>query len=1086
MQDALRNALGTANRVDIAVGYFYFSGFEALAEALKDKQVRILVGMEVDPKCIPDIVQFSKEADEDLSRWQPRKPTRSSLGLKQNYTDALVGFLNDSDTFDDPVADKAFEIFVTKLQDGTLEIRKTLTDEHGKFYLVHNKPEASQNGDFPGTVFSGSSNMTYRGLVGQGELNDSYRDRSKFEEYEQRFQEMWDPSHSVAIADSHNKDQFIGELQSRVWKYHVPTPYHMYLRVLHEVFNHEEKEEILSPSKITGGQFLDLKYQLDAIRMGLDRLSKFDGVIVADVVGLGKSIIASCIARNLDMTAVIVAPPHLIPQWEDYKEQFGIRGSRVFSSGSISQVHERYQASAQPILLILDEAHRYRNEDTNDYKLLHQVCRGNPDNKIVLLTATPFNNAPKDIFALVKLFQTPGQATIRSVDNLSLRFRDLIDRYRILRKDMARGLGQHKIDKEAEEIAEEQRRLIESVVIRRSRIDLKQIKRYRDDLARQKIDFAEVVGPELMEYDLGVLLDLYLETLVTISARSEGNEGFIGARYKPATYIHDREAFLKQFGPDLDETDLRTAQSNLADFMKKLLVMRFESSKYAFKSTLDKMIQTNELVERWWEDLGLVPIMKKGQIPDPSDLLDYDEEDGEDHRGLEDELGSLKEQKGLISVPKELVDDKFITDVQKDTTLLREIRQKWFDDPAVRDEDPKTDDVAKRIHDLLAENPERKIVVFSTYADTVRYLADVLPKLGVDRLMRYTAADATAATRRVVKANFDASLPPDQQANDFDVLVATDALSEGYNLHRAGVVINYDIPYNPTRVIQRVGRINRINKKVYDRIYIFNSFPTAVGEAETRVKQISTLKMKLINAIVGSDTKTLTDDEQVRSYFKDEFEEAEASIETASWDAVHRDVYFKALADGAAMEIAMNIPRRSRVYRKDRPDDGVIVFGKKGEQSIFTLAVDATDPEVVSAERAIPLFAAEASEEGFPVQDRFAPVFNKAKEKLFAKNPLPRIKGRRQDAIKILTAIKAAVPSAESYCADLIKVIRDYDDVSEGTLKDIAQVKLRNVETAFAELQKIVTVQFIRNVIDRAHRADEGAELLLLAEELVS
>lgn len=1085
MQDALRNALGSADRVDIAVGYFYFSGFEALSEVLKDKHVRVLVGMEVDPACIPDIVQFSKEADEDLSRWQPRKPTRSALGLKQNYTDALVAFLNDSDTFDDPTAETAFDIFVEKLQNGTLEIRKTLSDEHGKFYLIHNSPESSQKGDFPGTVFSGSSNMTYRGLVGQGELNDSYRDRSKFEEYERRFEEMWDPSSSVAIADRHNKDQFLRELKSRVWKYSTPSPYDMYLRVLHEVFNHEEEEQIQSPSKITGGQYLDLKYQLDAIRMGLDRLAKFDGVIIADVVGLGKSIIASCIARNLDMNAVIVAPPHLIPQWEDYKEQFGIRGSRVFSSGNISQVHERYQASADPILIILDEAHRYRNEDTNDYKLLHQVCRGNAHNKVVILTATPFNNAPKDIFSLVKLFQTPGQATIRSVDNLSLRFRELIDRYKNLRKAMTKGLASHEIDREAEEIAEEQRRLIESVVIRRSRVDLKGIKRYRDDLARQQIDFAEVIGPELMEYDLGVLLDLYLETLNTISA-SDGNEGFIGARYKPAIYINDRKAFLERFGADLDETDLRTAQANLADFMRKLLVMRFESSKYAFESTLKKMIQTNELVERWWEELGRVPIMKKGQIPDPYDLSEYDEDDGEGHEGLEAELDQLKSEKGLISVPKDLIDVKFIEDVRKDTALLKSIRHKWFEDSAVQDEDPKTDDVALRIKQLLAESPHRKIVVFSGYADTVNYLAEQLKKRGIARLFHYTAADASTATRKIVKANFDASLVSEQQVNDFDVLVATDALSEGYNLHRAGVVINYDIPYNPTRVIQRVGRINRINKKVFDKLFIFNSFPTAIGEAETRVKRISTLKIKLINAIVGSDTKTLTDDEQIRSYFKDEYEEADALSETVSWDAVHRDVYFRAIEDGKSMDDAMRIPRRSRIQRKDQAKAAVVVFGKKGDQSIFTVAEGEMDPVVVSAEQAVPLFGSTTDERGFEVQDRFAPIFNKAKERLFAKNPLPRIKGRRQDAIKNLMAIKDVVPASESFCSDLIKVIKEFDDVSEGTLKDIVQLDLRNVEDAFAELQKLVSVQFIRNVIDRAHRADEGKELLLLAEELVT
>ena len=246
--------------------------------------------------------------------------------------------------------------------------------------------------------------------------------------------------------------------------------------------------------------------------------------------------------------------------------------------------------------------------------------------------------------------------------------------------------------------------------------------------------------------------------------------------------------------------------------------MRFESSKYAFECTLNKMIQTNQLIERWWEELGRVPIMKKGQIPNPDDLSEYDEDDGEDHGALDDELEQLKADKGLISVPKELIDPKFIEDVRKDTELLVNIRSRWFDDPDIKAEDPKTDDLARRIKELLAENPARKIIIFSGYADTVNYLYGALHDRGIDRLFHYTAADASSATRKIVNLNFDASVPSAQQLDDYDVLIATDALSEGYNLHRAGVVINYDIPYNPTRVIQRVGRINRINKKVFDQL----------------------------------------------------------------------------------------------------------------------------------------------------------------------------------------------------------------------------------------------------------------------------
>ncbi|RLC34244.1 helicase, partial [Candidatus Shapirobacteria bacterium] len=428
LQQALKNALVTADRVDIAVGFFYFSGFQALFEQFKDKKIRILVGLEVDPKLVSKIVQQSKEGDIDLSKWQTRKHTTSRTVRKLNYIDTFVSFVNDSDIFDSDESNKIFDLYIEKIKNGTLEIRKTIDDYHGKFYLIHNKEKDSQNGDFPGTMFMGSSNLTYKGLIGQGELNDSSREKTKFEEYSAEFESMWDDSQSVAIVDVNTKDEFIEAIKPRIWKYALPKPYDVYLRILYELFHQEEVDSFQTPKTITNGLYIDLEYQVDAIKMAMDKLNRYDGAILADVVGLGKSVISSAVARNMDIRTVIIAPPHLNSQWEDYKEQFGIRGSKVFSSGAIKTVYERYRESTDPILFILDEAHRYRNEDTNDYKLLHQVCRSNPCNKVLLLTATPFNNDPKDVFALIKLFQTPGQSTIRSVDNLSLRYRELIYR----------------------------------------------------------------------------------------------------------------------------------------------------------------------------------------------------------------------------------------------------------------------------------------------------------------------------------------------------------------------------------------------------------------------------------------------------------------------------------------------------------------------------------------------------------------------------------------------------------------------------------------------------------------------------------
>jgi superfamily II DNA/RNA helicase len=151
------------------------------------------------------------------------------------------------------------------------------------------------------------------------------------------------------------------------------------------------------------------------------------------------------------------------------------------------------------------------------------------------------------------------------------------------------------------------------------------------------------------------------------------------------------------------------------------------------------------------------------------------------------------------------------------------------------------------------------------------------------RVFKYTGSDATLENKRIIKENFDAGWPT--QKDDYDMLIATDAISEGYNLHRAGAIFNYDIPYNPTRVIQRVGRINRINKKMFDQLYIYNFFPSAIGEQEVGTKSISTLKKAMIDALLGEDTRVLTADEELNSYFTRKMREEMAGVEELSWDA---------------------------------------------------------------------------------------------------------------------------------------------------------------------------------------------------------
>jgi superfamily II DNA or RNA helicase len=856
----------------------------------------------------------------------------------------------------------------------------------------------------------------------------------------------------------------------------------MYIRVLLEIYGSaEEFSNIKTPSKITDGLYLDFQYQTDAIKFAIEKINNLDGVIISDVVGLGKSIIASTIAFNLDLDTLIIAPPHLMQQWEDYKVEFRVRGPRVFSSGNIKSIYENYSNSRKPLLIIIDEAARFRNEDTSDYKLLHQICRSNSENKVILLTATPFNNSPKDVFALIKLFQTPGQSTIRSIDNLSLRYRELIKRYALLRKNL-RTISDEELEKETREISEEQRRYLEPVVIRRSRLDLQYVSRYRLDLENQNIKFPEIIGPELLEYDLGKTAELYLETLEKISNPDKENS-FKGARYKPATYITNRSKFLETFGDEVDGLDLTNAQTNLADFMRKLLVMRFESSKDAFRISLERMINNNKLIQNWWKEFKVVPIMKKGTLPDPTD---FSLEDGEFSDELEEKLEYLRENKGLIEVPIEWIDPSFIEDVNADTELLEDIHKEWFNNKPKKD--PKLIKILDVVNKLISDNGKRKIVIFSTYADTVNYLVKELKENGLDNVLSYTSADGNKNSRNILFSNFDASYPANKQQNDYQVLVCTDALSEGVNLNRAGVIINFDIPYNPTRVIQRIGRINRINKMMFPEILIYNCFPTVVGERETRIKSISTLKIALINNVFGTDTRTLTPEEDVQTFFKDEFARTEGSTEDLNWDAIHLESYEQAKSNNKLMEEVKDIPRRTRIARKysNTSRNKAIVFTRKNQNILFITTEEGSEPRLLSSQEGLSIFKAEIDEENTELTVNFPNLFNFALEKLIEKHPLPAIRGRRSDAIKLLEALRSALPNAESYCSDLIKVISKYDDVSEGALKDIANVSLKKIEDSFIELQKIVPESFIKNVMDRIQRMEEHVEVILLAEELLS
>jgi hypothetical protein len=356
-----------------------------LYKNIQNKDVRILVGLDIETQMLKILT------DVDLKI----KQHSSIQASKEDFYNLLTKIFSESDYFEQENSREAFEIYYRKIKNGTLEVRKTQDPCHAKLYIFSYSTEKSENGSTTGTLITGSSNLTYNGLKGQSEINVRLRDKDEYEEALKIFDGLWQDA--AILASKETIQEFEGKVIQKIWYNKLPNPYLMYVRSLYEYFYIDVSQDIKLPHDITDEKFSNLKYQEFAIRQALQIIDKHNGVIVADVVGLGKSIVASCIANNLNLRTIVVVPPHLLPAWQDYVSDFGFNG-RVFSRGKIEDAlnyyNQNYKENRQ-FLIIIDEAHNYRNEDTKDYAMLHELCQGN---KVVLLSATPFNNRPSDIY----------------------------------------------------------------------------------------------------------------------------------------------------------------------------------------------------------------------------------------------------------------------------------------------------------------------------------------------------------------------------------------------------------------------------------------------------------------------------------------------------------------------------------------------------------------------------------------------------------------------------------------------------------------------------------------------------------------
>ena len=1070
LSDMINGILPKSNSLDVLVGYFYFSGYKLISEKLIDKHVRILVGLDIDTKISKAIKELDMLADYNKSRSQ----------LKDDFYKHFVRLFNETDFLDCQPKLESFKLFYNKIKEGSLEIRKTDEPCHAKMYIFDYREEINEGGEDPGSVITGSSNLSYEGLAGRVEINARFNDKNSYIDAKAIFKELWDKS--IVIADKEHIDEFDTKVIDRIWYEKLYSPYKLYLRVLKEYFSIPTTENLLSPYDITDGKFSNLKYQTEAVQMAINAIKNHNGVIVADVVGLGKSIIASTVARNLRLRALVVCPPHLEEQWQNYRDDFGFTAS-IYTTGKLEEAlkyYERIVKADEQYLIIVDEAHRYRNEYTIDYTILHQLCSGN---KVMLLTATPFNNRPDDIYAMLKLFQIPTKSTLKTVDNLGAKFKDLIVTYKQLQKDQRDGkITDIEVSKEAGRIANEIRSIISPLVIRRSRIDLKEIPEYAEDLKQQNIQLVIPNDPVELDYDLSSLKDLYLETLDRISEndkkKADGKYRFKAARYSPVLYL--REELKEELSKLLEEKTgvelnlLFGRQANVAKFMRRLLVRRFESSEYAFRMSLEYMINSSNQILKWIENKKKMPVYKKGNLPDVDDFYKTDDDGNE----LITETYEKYEQRGFFEIDMKYIKDSFVEDIKADMALLLEIQKKWFGKEGEIKTDPKLESFKTILQSQLNKEPKRKIIVFTEFADTADYLGKELHDYGLP-VFKYTSTDASQGNKGIINANFNAGEKKEYRKDDYKILVATDAISEGYNLHRAGTVINYDIPYNPTRIIQRIGRINRINKKVFDELYIYNYFPTDVGESETRTKEISTLKMAMIHAIMGEDTKVLTKDEEIQSYFLEQYRKEMAKSEEVSWDVKYQKI-LNAAKGTEVFEEAMQLPHRARTGRStEKPRSGVLMFGKKGNDFVFKLGNSEGLVIQLTAEEAIGLFEADMSEKPATLSDSFEPAYQITKSHLFSSDVKDKNEKARLEAMQKVKVMlnRKALPT--DYLKDLMKVIQN-DGLSGYELRFINKLKPAD----YNKLPDQIDEYYINRIIETYNHVDDGEESIILAEEL--
>jgi len=827
------------------VGYFRSSGYFPLKESLKKlKKIRVVVGINADALSVR-WHRESREAKERMVREQAYKELCERIEQE--------GYNGDTEN--------GLKSFVDDVLAGRLEMRAYAARiVHAKLYVFI--PENWTIYTAKGSVITGSSNFTGPGLgtdtaynEGNYELNLESRATDTIEFAKNEFDRFWEDGVSLIpteIAEVVRKKTFINQ---------DIRPRDFYYRFLYEVFKDTIETEGTGIENFFPQGFKRLSYQIDAVNEGLSLLERHHGFFLADVVGLGKTVVSTILVlrwlsnQPKETRVLVVAPPVLMRNWARTFESFHLseKKFRIVSSGSLHKIEN----PSSYALVIVDEAHNFRNSNTEAYAELNDLCKMPGETgrkKVILVSATPLNNHPRELLTLIKLFQDERNSTL-SVTDLQAFFSEKQKAFDEAKKA---GVDVKIANESVKKIYREIRELVLSdITIRRTRSDLKDNKLYAKDLADQGIVFPETQSPRTVPYYLDNDVDaLFTETLAILA----GEDGLHYAYHKMLDYVR---------GPAREKFNLpENAFVQLKRLIVQFFLKRIDSSFHAFRSSLNRFKE---------DTIALMSMLDRGCVYYSNSIDVRQFIANEDIAGLEAEIEKKRASDPSITT---LTPDDFSTEfrlhLHEDLVKLVELSRRWD----FVTEDPKLEMFASQIDGWLKKekNPGERLVVFSESEETVIMIRDHLEKLGRKDVLAVSAAnrnetiavtggtdDEEMEVEELIRRNFDANYPHTLKENRYRVIVTTDVLSEGVNLHRANTIVNYDTPWNSVRLFQRIGRVNRVGS-VADKIFIYNFFPMGRVDDVIELKKKAQMKLQAFHSAFGEDAPIYSSDEEVAHF----------------------------------------------------------------------------------------------------------------------------------------------------------------------------------------------------------------------------